>query len=89
LNLTHFAAPYFGAIGSAAANPWTLTTGGYSAVYAGAAAAIDFFNVQFYNQGPTCYTTYNSLFVNSLDGGACPYFSGTSVAEIARYGILG
>jgi hypothetical protein len=58
-------------------------------VYAGAAAAIDFFLVQFYNQGPSCYTTYNGLFLNSLDGGACPNFPGTSVAEIARYGLSG
>jgi hypothetical protein len=33
-------APYFGRIGSAQPNPWTLTSGGYSAVYAACGAAI-------------------------------------------------
>ncbi len=35
---------------------------------------IDFYNVQFYNQGDTKYDTYESLFLKS--GG---WFSGTSV----------
>ena len=80
-------APYFGQIGSDAPNPWTLLSGGYTAVYAGCGNIIDWFNIQFYNQGDGCYTNYNSLFVNSNDGGNCPYFSGTSIMEIHAYGI--
>lgn len=43
---------------------------------------IDFYNVQFYNQGNTKYDTYETLFLNSGS-----YFSGTSVAEIMKRGI--
>ena len=43
--------------------------------------------VQFYNQGATCYTSYTSLFVASNGDGSCPSFPGTSVAEIASYGV--
>lgn len=43
---------------------------------------IDFYNVQFYNQGDTKYDTYETLFVNS--GG---YFSGTAVKEIISRGV--
>ena len=39
------------------------------------------------SQGATCYTSYTSLFVSSNAGGVCPYFAGTSVSEIASYGI--
>lgn len=46
--------------------------------------SIDFYNVQFYNQGDSKYNSYSSLFVNS--GG---YFTGTSVKEIMNRGILG
>lgn len=35
---------------------------------------IDFYNVQFYNQGDTKYNTYDSLFVSSGS-----VFSGTAV----------
>ena len=44
-------APYFGPIGSAGSTFWTGTSGGYSGVYGAAPTAIDWFNVQFYNQG--------------------------------------
>lgn len=79
-------APYFGKIGSNLENPWTLLSGGYSAVYQACGSHIDWFNVQFYNQvfywyfyqniiqGETCYTTYNGLFVNSFDGGKWQLF---------------
>jgi len=75
-------APYFGAVG--AAGMWPGATGGYTAVYAGA-PHIDFLNVQFYNQGATCYTTETGLFTNSNSD--CRDFPGTSVGEIASYGI--
>jgi chitinase len=82
-------APYFGAIGGGAgSNPWTAASGGYSAVWAQAAkGGIDFFNMQFYNQGPTCYTSTESLFVASNANASCPSFPGTSVSEIAAYGV--
>mgnify|MGYP001323148856 CR=1 FL=1 len=43
---------------------------------------IDFYNVQFYNQGDTQYNTYTELFVK-----ATGTFSGTSVSEIINRGI--
>jgi hypothetical protein len=43
---------------------------------------IDFYNVQFYNQGDTHYDTYEGLFLNS--GG---FFTGTAVKEIISRGI--
>lgn len=73
-------APYFGQIGGGA-NYYTGTTGGYTAVYQ-KATTIDYFLVQFYNQGVSCYTDYEGLFLKS-----CSNFLGTSVKEIADYGI--
>jgi chitinase len=79
-------APYFGPVGG---DGWTGPTGGYSGVWARAGGAIDFFNLQFYNQGG-CYTTYSSMFVQSAPGGGgggtCG-FPGTAVSEIASYGV--
>lgn len=43
---------------------------------------IDFYNVQFYNQGDTKYDSFETLFKKSGS-----FFSGTSVKEIAGYGI--
>ena len=43
---------------------------------------IDFYNVQFYNQGNTEYNTYTQLFK-----AATGYFAGTSVQEIINKGI--
>jgi len=77
-------APYFGRVGGGSGtNPWTGSTGGYTAVY-NAAPTIDFFNMQFYNQGATCYVDYAGLFTNS---NSCGAFPGTSVYEISSYGI--
>lgn len=45
-------------------------------------STIDFYNVQFYNQGNSKYDTYSLLFLTS--GG---YFTGTSVKEIISKGI--
>jgi len=72
-------APYFGAIG--ATNTWAGRTGGYSGVYK-KAPTINFFNVQFYNQGTSCYVDYNGLFSSS-----CSTFPGTAVNQIAQSGI--
>lgn len=43
---------------------------------------IDFYNIQFYNQGVNTYTTYEDLFTNSVG-----YFSATSVQQIIERGI--
>jgi hypothetical protein len=67
--------PYFGVIGG---NDWTGPTGGYSTIEQ--QTSIDWYNMQFYNQGPSCYVDYNGLFVNS--GPSCPTFPHTSVNEI-------
>jgi len=75
-------APYFGPIGNA--GTWVGTSGGYTGVYAKVANYITFFNVQFYNQGSSCYTDYNGLFVTSA---SCSSFPQTSVTEIAKAGV--
>ena len=56
--------------------------GGYVNVHRQVGNLIDFYNVQFYNQGNTSYDTYEKLFVSS---GA--YFPGTSVKEICEKGV--
>jgi len=76
-------APYFGPIGNS--QTWTGSTGGYTSVYQKVGNLITFFNVQFYNQGPSCYTDYNGLFISS--GASCPVFPYTAVMEIAKGGI--
>jgi len=72
-------APYFGPIG--ASNTWVGSYGGYTAVYQ-QANTIDFFNIQFYNQGSDCYVDYNGLFISS-----CSDYPSTSVGEIYKAGI--
>jgi len=43
---------------------------------------IDFYNVQFYNQGDTRYDTYDELFLK-----ATGTFSGTSIKELINRGV--
>lgn len=43
---------------------------------------IDFYNVQFYNQGDTRYDTYEELFLK-----ATGTFSGTSIQELINRGV--
>ena len=50
-------APYF--------NPNIYPNGGYKAIHDQVGNTIDFYNVQFYNQGDTTYDTYDSLFIDS------------------------
>jgi chitinase len=73
--------PYFGKIGDSSS--WAGALGGYTAIEK--ATQVDFYNVQFYNQGATCYTTYEGLFVNS--GKSCSTFPGTSISEINQWGV--
>merc|ERR1712176_440548 len=40
--------------------------GGYATVHQNCGDNIDFYNVQFYNQGGSTYNTYDSLFVSSI-----------------------
>jgi len=75
-------APYFGPIGGS--GTWVGASGGYTAVYKKVASYITFFNVQFYNQGASCYTDYNGLFVTSS---GCSSFPQTAVSEIAKAGV--
>jgi len=56
--------------------------GGYLTVDAAVGDLIDFYNVQFYNQGTSAYSTYNTLF-QQTDGWA----KGTSVMEMEHAGI--
>ena len=71
-------APYFGA--------WSGPRGGYLAVYANGSTTIDWFNIQFYNQGPSCYSTYQSTFVAAGSAAGCG-IPGTSIGEIAAAGV--
>jgi chitinase len=48
--------------------------GGYKTVDAQVGNLIDFYNVQFYNQGDTKYNSYNELFIHSTG-----FFSNTAV----------
>ncbi len=56
--------------------------GGYVTVHREVGNLIDFYNVQFYNQGDTRYNSYDELFIK-----ASGFFSGTSVKEIIARGI--
>jgi len=73
--------PYFGKVGDSTS--WVGPLGGYTAVEKN--TQVDFYNVQFYNQGATCYTTYESLFVRSAAD--CSVFPGTSISEINQWGV--
>jgi len=73
-------APYFGPVGNSAT--WVGTSGGYTAVHQRVGNYITFYNVQFYNQGASCYVDYPGLFQKS-----CSNFPLTSVGEIAAAGI--
>jgi len=72
-------APYFGPIGST--QYWAGPTGGYSGVNQ-LTKSIDWYNIQFYNQGTNCYVDFNGLFLSS-----CSNFPKTSVSEIAATGV--
>lgn len=69
--------PYFSSIGSN--NSWAGPLGGYTGVYNGA-SSIDFFNVQYYNQGVTNYVTYNGIFVD-----AAPDFPQSAVTQLTSW----
>lgn len=85
--------PYIGAVGGAPGNVWAGPTGGYTSVWRLAngngtgTPVIDWLNTQFYSQGPSCYTDFASLFLQSNVAGACSNYPNTSVAELAAYGI--
>eukprot|EP00484_Ammonia_sp_Unknown_P001358 CAMPEP_0197022432 /NCGR_PEP_ID=MMETSP1384-20130603/3314_1 /TAXON_ID=29189 /ORGANISM="Ammonia sp." /LENGTH=570 /DNA_ID=CAMNT_0042450477 /DNA_START=78 /DNA_END=1790 /DNA_ORIENTATION=+ len=55
-------APYMGA---SSGNSNIYTGGGYLAVHQSCGSNIDWYNVQFYNQGSTAYDTYDELFVSA------------------------
>jgi hypothetical protein len=75
-------APYFGPIGGSTMY-WTGLNGGYSLI--NSRTQIDYYLVQFYNQGTYCYSTFDGLFRQSEYD--CPGLPGTSVFEIASYGV--
>ena len=56
--------------------------GGYITVDKEVGDMIDFYNVQFYNQGNTQYNSYNELFISSSG-----FFSGTAVKQIIAKGV--
>eukprot|EP01088_Endostelium_zonatum_P007155 TRINITY_DN19331_c0_g1_i1.p1 TRINITY_DN19331_c0_g1~~TRINITY_DN19331_c0_g1_i1.p1 ORF type:complete len:325 (-),score=70.54 TRINITY_DN19331_c0_g1_i1:30-1004(-) len=56
--------------------------GGYITVNNAVGSLIDFYNIQFYNQDSSAYSTFNTLFQQS-DGWA----SGTAVRQIAAKGV--
>jgi len=59
--------------------PWFSPNGPYLAVHSNVGDLIDWYNVQFYNQGPNAYTTCDSLLTKSSDGSA--------LFEIAASGV--
>ena len=67
--------PYFTDIGY-------YPNGAMLAVDAAVGAEIDWYNVQFYNQGDTEYNSYETLF-ETAEG----YFKGTAVAEMVANGV--
>jgi len=67
-------APYFSTI--------HYRKGGYLTVHNSVGNTIDFYNVQFYNQGGTTYNSYETLFKKSNGWSAK-----TSVSEIVAQGV--
>jgi hypothetical protein len=84
-------APYFGPYSSTVPTGvfWTGTSGGYTNIYnycalSGGGNMINWFNVQYYNQGNENYTSYNQIFVESTTTGyTYPWFPGTAIEEVA------
>lgn len=72
--------PYFGPIGNVLT--WAGPLGGFVGVNERVGDKIDFYNVQFYNQGSDMYVNYQNLFIDS--GTSLPF---TSVKQIADAGI--
>lgn len=73
--------PYFSPIGSSIPT-WAGPLGGFVGVNAKVGDKIDFYNIQFYNQGSDMYVDYQNLFINS--GTSLPF---TSVLQISDAGI--
>eukprot|EP01062_Namystynia_karyoxenos_P006802 TRINITY_DN12379_c3_g1_i1.p1 TRINITY_DN12379_c3_g1~~TRINITY_DN12379_c3_g1_i1.p1 ORF type:complete len:711 (+),score=255.39 TRINITY_DN12379_c3_g1_i1:83-2134(+) len=74
-------APYFGSWAGDAA-------GSYVGVEKKSQGAVDFYNIQFYNQGAGLYTSYDTLFADACSGaGAGCWAAGSSVKEIAAAGV--
>jgi len=76
--------PYFGPV-SSSSSLWAGPTGGYTSVEKAVGKYISWYNIQFYNQGATCYTTTAGLTTNSAAD--CPEAPGTSINEIISYGV--
>lgn len=62
---------------------------GYKAVHASAGDAIDWYNIQYYNQGTDAYTTYQTLVVqeNIPNGGCVSPWDGSLTDVITKQGI--
>lgn len=58
--------------------------GGYLTVHREVGHLIDFYNIQFYNQGTSSYDSYSSLFRNSSG-----WATGTAVFELMAKGVPG
>ena len=67
-------APYLG--------DWAGAQKGYVEIMRQAGAAIDFLNIQYYNQGAGVYSTYETLFKQSSG-----WWSSTAVKEIVDNGV--
>jgi len=88
-------APWFGPVGMQKCATqgqkncsWVGPSGGMTAVYNSVGSDIDYFFVQFYNQGQ-CYTTEAGLFTESGPSCTTPgaYYPYTSVKEIHDAGV--
>jgi chitinase len=73
--------PHFGEVGCTSC--WAGSLGGFTAVEKGlGSSVVDYYSVQFYNSGASCYTSEASLFTKS-----CTAYPKTSVTELVAAGI--
>ena len=68
-------APYF-------TNNGNYENGAMLTVHKAVGDLIDWYNIQFYNQGDSSYDTYDTLFVESNG-----FFTGSSVSEMVANGV--
>lgn len=71
-------APYLSVPG--AQGTWPGPTGGYAAVFL--AGNVDWLNVQYYNQGASCYQNYQGIFQT-----ACASFPTSAISQLQAAGI--
>lgn len=64
-------------------NPASVPDGAYATVHKTAGDDIDFYNIQYYNQGAGSYANCETIVTNSTGAG----FPGTSLRELHEAGV--